>query len=146
MSLLTQSQIDLFSGKFGEHFSSFSRPFTIFKEPKKVITNVTSKDFIPGYGIPSAQSQVTYIPISGIYSGIISYNRDQKIDELFESNKGLSKGQVRLKVQEDAKNFIENGKNENFIVDGLTYNVVSDFAVQNYLGLTYFYYTLEQTK
>ena len=144
MSLLTQSQIELFSGKFSEHFSTFCRSFIINKTPKKVVTSTTST-FYPGYGQTSNESQITYIPVSGIYSGIISYNTNQTQENLYEARSSISKGEVRLKVQKDAYDFIKNGKNENFIVDGNIYNLVSDEYIQSYLGLQYFYFVLKRT-
>ena len=144
MSLLTQSQIDLFSGKFGNHFSTFCRSFIINKTPKKVVTSTTST-FYPGYGQSSNESQITYVPVSGIYSGIISYNTNQTQENLYEARSSISKGEVRLKVQKDAYDFIKNGKNENFIVDGMTFNSIADESLQVFCGLTYYYLTLKRT-
>lgn len=144
MSLLTQSQIDLFSGKFGNHFSTFCRSFIINKTPKKVVTSTTST-FYPGYGQSSNESQITYIPVSGIYSGIISYNTNQTQENLYEARSAISKGEVRLKVQKDTYDFIKNGKNESFVIDNNVYNLISDEYIQSYLGLQYFYFVLKRT-
>ena len=144
LPFLNSSQIELFSGTFARHFPSFAREFTVFKEPKKIITSTTA-NYYAGYGQSSNESQITYVPISGIYSGIISYNTNQTQENLYEARSAISKGEVRLKVQKDAYDFIKNGKNENFIVDGNTYNVISDEAIQNYVGLQYFYFTLKRT-
>lgn len=145
LPFLNSSQIELFSGSFARHFDQFSRPFTIFKEPKKIITNVTSSNFIPGYGNPPGQNQITYLPVSGIYSGIISYNTNQTQDILYEARSSISKGEVRLKVQKNAYDFIKNGKNESFIVDENIYNLVSDEYIQSYLELNYYYFLLKRT-
>ena len=144
MSLLTQSQIDLFSGKFGNHFSTFCRSFIINKTPKKVVTSTTST-FYPGYGQSSNESQITYIPVSGIYSGIISYNTNQTQENLYEARSAISKGEVRLKVQKDTYDVIKNCKNESFVIDNNVYNLISDEYIQSYLGLQYFYFVLKRT-
>lgn len=144
LPFLNSSQIELFSGVFSKHFPTYAREFIIFKEPKKVVTSTTST-FYPGYGQSSNESQITYVPVSGIYSGIISYNTNQTQENLYESRSSISKGEVRLKVQKDAYNFIKNGKNESFVVDGNVYNLISDEYVQSYLGLQYFYFVLKRT-
>ena len=57
----------------------------------------------------------------------------------------LNKGQLRIKVKEDAKNFIMNGKTELVEVESQTFNVISDDPYQYYFGDTYFYFVLERT-
>lgn len=145
LPFLNSSQIELFSGSYAKHFDQFSRSFIINKEPKKTITSVTSSSFIPGYGTKPGESFVSYTPISGIYSGIISYNTNQTQDILYEARSAISKGEVRLKVQKDAYDFIKNGKNENFIVDGTVFNLIADEYIQSYLGLNYYYFLLKRT-
>ena len=144
LPFLNSSQIELFSGIFARHFPSFAREFIVNKTPKKIITSTTANYYV-GYGQTSNESQITYIPVSGTYSGIISYNTNQTQENLYEARSAISKGEVRLKVQKDAYDFIKNGKNESFIVDENTYNIISDEAIQNYLGLQYFYFTLKRT-
>ena len=144
LPFLNSSQIELFSGIASRHFPSFAREFIVFKTPKKVVTSTTST-FYPGYGQSSNESQITYIPISGIYSGIISYNTNQTQNNLYEARSSISKGEVRLKVEKNAYDFIKNGKNENFIVDGMTFNLIADEYIQSYLGLQYFYFVLKRT-
>ena len=144
LPFLNSSQIELFSGTFARHFPSFAREFTVFKEPKKVVTSTTST-FYPGYGQSSNESQITYVPVSGVYSGIISYNTNQTQENLYEARSAISKGEVRLKVQKDAYDFIKNGKNENFIVDGMIFNLISDESLQVFCGLTYYYFLLKKT-
>lgn len=147
MSLLSSTDIEYLTGEFAKHFDTFatdlSRNITVYKEPKKVITIITGASY-PGYP-PEEQTVITYIVQSGVYPAIISYNRQQNQTNLYEANVVIPKGQVRIKVKEDGKNYIKNGKTENIIVDGNTYNTITDEAVQNYLGLSYYYFTLERT-
>jgi hypothetical protein len=147
MSLLSSTEIEYLTGEFYKHFDTFatdlSRNITIYKEPKKVITLTTGINY-PGYGNTQNATNITYVVQSGVYPALILYNRNQDQKNLYEANVVIPKGQVQIKVKEDAKNYIKLGKTESIIVDGNTYNTITDEAVQNYLGLTYYYFTLER--
>lgn len=145
MSLVNQNIINKFTGVFGQHFDIFS-PFyslVIFKEPIK--TYSTDNARVYGYGPDSNETTITYTPVSGVYPAIIIFDKKQDKEIFFQTKSPLSKGGIIVKVKEDAKNFIEEGRNESFRLNRDVYNVISDPKEQNYLGLNYFYYKLEKT-
>ena len=72
----------------GDHFDTFKREIVIFKEPIKVINNVTSNNSYAGYGESSNQVEFTYVPVSGVFSGIVSYYEDQQSEFRFISDPG----------------------------------------------------------
>lgn len=146
MNIFNAETINLFSGVFGNHFDSFSsgRQITIFKEPVKNIIN-TNDNIYYGYEQGSQQLNYTTTPVSGVYPAIIQYNKNQKTELIDNLNIRYLKGDVTIKVKEDAAAFIDNGKTENILVDNQYFNLISDRASQNYLGLKYFYYGLEKT-
>ena len=144
-SLISATEITALTGTLSDHFDSFKRDVVVFKEPKVTITNKVTALY-PGYGNTSQSiNNVSHTPVSGIFQGMLVYERDQKVTSISESHTSVSKGKVRLKVKDDAYTYIKEGKTENLQIDGLTFNVISDEGIQNYLGLKFFYFTLEQT-
>jgi len=146
-NLLTSTDIVGLTGSLGDHFDTFKREIVIFKEPIRVINNVTSNNSYAGYGETSNEIEFTYLPVSGVYSGIVSYYEDQQ-SEMGESigNLFLGQGKIKVKIEQDARDFILNGsKTEAIDIDNNTFNKFSSERVQDYLGLKYYVFYLEKT-
>lgn len=145
-SLISNTEKEYLSGKLFDHWTTFARDIVIFKEPKRTITTINVAGVYPGYGQNSNIENVTYTPVSGIHQAMVIYHdKNQFGKEFFETRNTIQKGQVKIKLHESGHNFISDGKNEKFLVDGSTYNIISDFYVQNYLGLKFYYYLLERS-
>lgn len=146
MSLLTSTNINEFTGCFAEHFDLFSsgKLLIVHKEPKIVVTN-TSANVYAGYGGLSNESNTTYIPVSGGFPAVRLYGKEN--EEILKSlNTSFPHGACRIKVKEDARNFINNGKNEKFELENLTFNGALEETPQNFLGLVYYRFTLYKTQ
>jgi|TARA_R110000765_G_scaffold96859_3_gene182345 hypothetical protein len=146
-NLITTGDIHSLTGTLGDHFDTFKREIVIFKEPQKVIKTVTSNDSYAGYGASSNPIEFEYVPVSGVYSAIVNYTNNQE-SELGEElgNIVIGKGVVRIKVEQDARDFILNGvRTEVVNVDGNSFNKITDDKVQDYLGLKYYVFYLEKT-
>tara|TARA_R100000995_G_scaffold80657_1_gene52643 strand:+ start:31 stop:474 length:444 start_codon:yes stop_codon:yes gene_type:complete len=145
-SLLTSNDISGFTGVLEDHFDTFSKNITIHKEPIKEISSVSATNYV-GYNDSSNTSNFTLIPVSGIYPAIVNYFNDQESEAIPELG-GISvgKGVVRIKVKDDAKDFIKKGKTERIDIDEDSFNTITDEKVQNYLGSKYYVYYLERTE
>lgn len=141
-SLLTSDEIVSFTGALMDHFDTFYRNIVVFKSPQKVIAANPGNTY-PGYENTSTESDVQYVPVSGIYPALkVSISKMDK-DETFESVPiGIANGEDYIKVKEDAKDFIENGKTENILIDGQYYNVIGTPKVKNYLGLVFYWFPI----
>lgn len=149
-TLLNSDIISVFTGAFMDHFDTFThdrtRLITIYKEPIKTIATTNRINPIYGYEDSSATSNVTYTPVTGIFPATIKYDSIQKTQELEEVKNTINKGEVRIKIEQNARDFIEDGrKNERFEFDGLSYNQITNDGVQNYLGLVFYIYKLQRT-
>lgn len=150
MNLITGNISSKFTGAFGNLFDTFARARTdrwvvINKEPIKNI--LTNEDNIAGYSFGSNVNSYENIPVSGVFPAVIIYEYKSDNKDVFsqETKTALVQNPCRIKVERDAADFILNGKTENVLVDGQTYNVVSQYKVQDYLGLKYYYFNLSQT-
>lgn len=150
-NLIPSSIVATLTGALGDHFYTFTqsktRLITIHKEPQKTVDSTLPADSpVYGYSEPSNIINYTYTTVTGIYPAMILYDKEQKESELEDVKSSISKGQVRIKVETDARNFIEDGrKNEKIEFDNIAFNIITTEGVQNFLGLKYYIYKLEQT-
>ena len=138
-SLVSTAEISSFTGDYKNLFDTFKREFVVVKEPRRqVLSADVNADFLY-YGYQSvSQKPATlekYDLVSGIYYGMIKYGASTNI---------VPEGQIRLKVEEDAKNFIVNDKTERVLVDGLSFKVMGSFIVKYFFGVKLYVFDLEE--
>lgn len=143
MNLVSTTDRFYLTGALADHFDTFARYITIFKTPQKTITN---SDSYAGYGESSAESSISTTVVSGQYLAMRVANNVDLDGNFDEVPVGTTKGEIYIKVQEDAMNFIENGANEAVLVDGLYYNFAGSVRPKNYLGYVFYIYPLEKVK
>mgnify|MGYP003137439303 FL=1 len=147
-SLLTSTETTNLVGILGDVFDTFKRDVVIHKTPKKVISQINESQLF-GYGEAANPVNYTYTPQSGIYSAKISYIENKANEYVQDLQSNIDTNLVRMKVQKDAKDYIENGITENVTFDDKTFNLLGDHMVKNFLGpsgyTTYVYY-LKETK
>jgi hypothetical protein len=146
MSFISSEIATSFSKDYDDFFVYFSRPFIVHKEPIKVLESVQSPTMY-GYGSSSDSANYTYIPVNATYSGRIFYNNSRDTDAVNSDLKLVfARGDVTLKVKQDARDYIANGKTIKLEFDGKTWNVITEDIIKKYLNNTYYVYGLEQTK
>lgn len=146
---LTQSHINMFTGSLGKHFTTFKKQIAIHKEPTRTINTInTTNSPIFGYGNESQPaSSFSYTAVSGVYDVQVSITLDQKTAQLEEIKNDIGKGRIRIKVEKNCRDFIEDGrKTERIEFAGQSYNNITFDGIQDYLGLQYYCYFLERTK
>ena len=142
-SLLTDIEIANATGVLGDLFDTFARPIVVYKEPKKIINQIATNS-LPGYGESAIKTNITYIPVSGIFDAKIKYNPKQDLELLPELKSRVSKGVVKIKVEREARDFIVgNGKTEKVMIDGKPYNVITDDTMKKFITAEYFVFFLE---
>ena len=148
-SLVSTAEISSFTGDYKNLFDTFRREFVVVKEPRRqVLSADVNADFLY-YGYQSvSQKPATlekYDIVSGIYYGMIKYGASaNNYSRLQELKNTVPEGQVRLKVEEDAKNFIVNDKTERVLVDGLSFKVMGSFVVKYFFGVKLYVFDLEE--
>ncbi len=144
-SLISSGEKAALSGTFEDIFDTFKRDIVIYKEPIKTLSSI-NESAIFGYGDASNQTNYTYTAASGVYPAIITYSDEQA--ETYNSNlsAGISKGDVRIKVKKDCRDFIEGGKTEKITFDDKTWNVTSEDSVRRFLDSEFLVYYFTRTK
>lgn len=141
--LLSNKDKVSFQGSVLDLFDTFSRSIVIHKEPIKKITQV-NVNLLPGYGNSSAPTNIEYIPRSQSFRAIIDYKGKQSVS--LENDAGIlvPKGGISIKVKEETKNYINDGKTEKIIIDDKTFKLASNDTVRDYFGMKMYIYFLEE--
>jgi hypothetical protein len=142
-SLIPTSSKTDFTTALNNHFDTFKETITVYKEPRKVISN-TSKNIYAGYG---AQKEIiTYQTVSSDFEALVNFRDRQSMEFLPDIKIQDIRGDVRIKVAETCKDYIKgNGKTESIVVQGKSYNVITDDGAREYLGVFYYVFHLEAT-
>ena len=124
-SLVPDDVIAEFTTALGDHFDTFKENITVFKEPKKIISNL-SQSIYAGYG---AQKEiVTYQTVKQTFEALVNFRDRQAQDYLDEIKIQDIRGDVRIKVEETAKDYIKNGKTQSIVVQEKNYNIVKVYS------------------
>lgn len=145
---VNNSQIAVLTSAYSKHFNTFKKQIVIVKEPIRTeITTNTLSSPIFGYGEESqVSSSYTYTSVTGVFDAQVTENLDQKVAMLEDIKNIVARGTIRIKIQQDARDFIEDGrKTERIDYGGQSYNQFSSDGLQNFFGLKFYTYTLERT-
>jgi hypothetical protein len=146
MSFINAAAAASFSKDYDDFFVYFSRPFIVHKEPIKIVEQMQNAPLY-GYGSSSDPVNYSYIPVNAEFNGRIFYNNSKDADAVNSDLKLVfARGDVTLKVKQNARDYIANGKTIKLEFDGKTWNIITEDTVKKYLNNTYYVYGLEQTK
>lgn len=145
-SLVSQSEIDIFTGDFQSLFDTFKRSIRVHKEPKKILKNINSNS-LHGYGTQSNETNVEYIAVYKDFECMVSYKDVQNSDQLGQVKElRYFAGDVRIKVDEATKTYIENGKTETIEIDGKAFQMMTERTIKYFFGMKLYVYHLQFTK
>ena len=141
-SLISDSVKAEFANVLGDHFDTFKRTITVHREPVKSVSNVQN-NALHGYGDAAENGNITYITQKQEFDALVSYGNQQTENSTEVGT--LEAGTVKIKVKQDAADYIKGSKVEKIEVDGQTFNKVTDDKVQNYLGAVFYIFYLKAT-
>ena len=132
-----------FTSAYDDFFDYFKKEVVVYKTPKKTVADV-NLSFLYGYGTDSNGDNYNFTPVSGVFSGLVVYGANVNDQDLFQADIRLPDNNLRLKVTEEAKNYINNGKNEALEIDDEKYFIKSSDTKEIFLTNNYFIYILEE--
>ena len=145
--LLTDADKLSFKNSIIDLFDTFSRDIVIHKEPKKVVSSVNpATPQLPGYGSDSSPENVTYVTESKTYKAMIRYSNKQEVETDSFAGTKIPMGMVAIKVQEEARDYINNGSTEKVVLDGKSFKIASSDAVKDHFGYALYVYIIEEIK
>ena len=141
-SLIPDSTKTEFATVLSDHFDTFKRTITVHREPIKSVTDIQN-NALHGYGDAAENGNISYITQKEEFDAIVSYGNQQTENSTEIGT--LEAGTVKIKVRQDAADYIKGAKIEKIEVDGQTFNKISDEKVQNYLGTVFYIFYLRAT-
>lgn len=144
-SLLNSEDVSYRTGILMRHFETFSsgRYLVVHKAPTKTVQNVSSNP-IPGYGPSSNESNITYSYISGVFPAMAVFDKQTFERQITDFQTQIPSTKTKIKVTRQTRDFIVSGKNEYFEFDGMKFQEALNETPQYYLGLYFYYFTLDR--
>ena len=143
-SLISTTEKNVLTGIFNDIFDTFQRSVVVYKEPKKDIEEI-NLDGVFGYGEYSQAANYQYMPVTGVFPAVIRYANDAEYKEVDDVTSNIPFGHATIKVKEDARDYIKNGKTEKITFDDKTFELASSDKVQRFLDSEYFVFLVKST-
>ena len=146
-SLVSASERAELQTIFEDIFDTFKREIVIHKEPKKVLASI-DVNHIFGYGEPSQEQNITYIPRSATFDATISYKMSPSDTAYVQDINSFIPGDlVKIKVEAATKDYIMTGGNTEYIeFDNKKFNLASEDIESNFLGVCFHMFFLRVAK
>lgn len=145
-SLLSATQKASFEKGMTNLFDTFKQDIVIYKEAKIDIINIAQPRMY-GYNERSDIDNINYIPVTGVFQALVTSSKKQNQERLEEAENRIDKGEVEIKVQSDANDFIQNnGKTLYVMINDLMYKFISSQSARPYISSQYFTYYLERER
>jgi len=143
-SLISTTEKNVLTGIFNDIFDTFKRSITVFKEPKKIIQEI-NLDGVFGYGEYAQQANYEYVPVYATFDAIIKYANDAEYKEVDDFTSNIPFGHATIKVKENTREYIKNGKTEKITFDDKTFELASTDKVQRFLDSEYYIFLVRST-
>jgi hypothetical protein len=141
--LLSTTDKANFQTSYLDIFDTFKKAIVIHKEPIKKVDKANSESTLPGYNESSNPTNYTFIPVSKTFHALIRYSANQEVG-VADIGIQIPEGQVRIKVRQDARDYLMSGKNEKLTFDGKSFNLISRDTIRDYFGLKIYAFLLEE--
>lgn len=142
-SLLTAQEVNEFQNAVNDHFETFKRLITVHKAPTKVISLVNEENQALGYNNQALKESVQYTPRNATFYAIIQYNPKGSIENISDIKSDIMDQVIKIKVKQDARDYIMNDKTERITFDDKVFKLISNDILKNYQGLKYYNFYLE---
>lgn len=145
-SFLSSADESWFAGAADTWFDTFKRSIVIHKEPLQTIKTTTSTQLF-GYGQngQTTTQEIEYTPRSQSFEAVIKYKSNQEL-ELLGDIKAYAPDNnlVTIIVKTAARDYISKDKTEKIVLDGRSFNPISNGTLKYYFSTTYYEFTLQE--
>lgn len=145
-NLISPVERAVLTGIFDDIFDTFQRTIIVYKEPVRTLISPVPNTNLFGFGESQQNDIYTYSGVSGVFPAVIRYGPIPPADYQPEMLTYLFASSVSIKVRKDCRDFIQDGKTEKIIVDGLTWILDSDQKKQTFLDSAYYVFNLKNSK
>ncbi len=147
MSLLSDEEKNQIQNAYGSFFETFRHTITVHKASEVIVADI-NLDQVFGYSEDANPQNYTYEYKSQDFDALIIYpfRGDQGLQVMTEMAAYIPEGEVRIKVCEPCKEYIQEGKTEKIVVKGKDYILISTEAEVNNILTGYYIFKLKEIK
>ena len=147
MSLLSDDEKKEIRDAYGEFFETFRKTITVHKVSEVVVADINLGQIF-GYEEDANPANYSYEHKSQDFYALIVYptKGDQNLAIMTEMAATIPEGEVRIKVCEDCRVYIQDGKTEKIVVKGKDYTLISTDAHPNNILEGYYIFKLKEIK
>tara|TARA_B100000287_G_scaffold341781_1_gene328370 strand:- start:1781 stop:2224 length:444 start_codon:yes stop_codon:yes gene_type:complete len=147
MSLLSSSEKAQIQTAYESFFETFKNDIVVHKVSEIVVSDV-NLDQVFGYEEDANENNYTYEHKSKTFSALIVFpsRGDQTLGVMNEMAAQIPDGEIRVKVKEDCKNYIQTGKTEKIVAKNKSYQLISTEAEVNNILTGFYIFKLKEVK
>ena len=147
MSLISNEEKAQIQSSYEEFFDTFQQAITVHKVSEIVISDI-NLDQIFGYEEDANTENYSYEHENKNFSALIVFpsRGDQTLGVMTEMAAQIPDGEIRVKVKEDCKNYIQAGKTEKIEVKNKNYTLISTEAEVNNVLTGFYIFKLKEIK
>ena len=147
MSLLSDAEKNEIRDAYGEFFETFRQTITVHKVSEIIVADV-NLDQIFGYEEAANPTNNSYQHENKDFHALVVYptKGDQNLGVMTEMAATIPEGEIRVKVCEDCKDYIQDGKTEKIVVKNKNYTLISTEAHPNNILEGYYIFKLKEIK
>ena len=145
-SLLTSSEKTAFKAALNDLFDTFKQDIVIYKDAQIQLIDINQPRMF-GYNERVDISNINYLPITGVFPALVRFDSNQNQERMEDLGNYTTRGQVSIKIQQDAHDFINNtGSTINIGIGDSMFKIVSSVSDRRYITPDYFIYILERER
>ena len=121
-SLISSSELATIATTLDDVFDTRARRLVVYKESLKTSVPIDPANMVFGFGESQQQDAFTYTEVTGVYSAVGVYQlKQQNVQFQPEIMARILDGDLTIKVRQDCRDYINNGKVEKFLFDDQTF-------------------------
>jgi len=147
MSLLNSSEKAQIQAAYESFFDTFKQTIVVHKVSEIVVSDI-DLDQVFGYEEDANENNYSYEHKSQSFSALIILpsRGDQTLGMMTEMAAQIPDGEIRVKVDESCKEYIQKGKTEKIIAKGKSYQLISTEAEVNNILTGFYIFKLKEVK
>ena len=147
MSLISNEEKAQIQSAYEEFFDTFQQTITVHKVSEIVISDI-NLDQVFGYEEDANVENYSYEHKNESFAALIVFpsRGDQTLGVMTEMAAQIPDGEVRIKVKEDCKKYIQAGKTEKVEVKNKNYTLISTEAEVNNVLTGFYIFKLKEIK
>jgi hypothetical protein len=147
MDLLSEDERQQIKSSYEDFFETFRKEIVVHKASEIIVSDINLSQVF-GYEEGANIENYSYEHQSKIFYALVVFptRGDQTLGVMTEMAAMIPEGEIRIKVKEDCKDYIQVGKTEKIEVKSKNYTLISTEAEVNNILTGYYIFKLKEIK